>query len=274
MRESNLAQNLHLLCGYYRSIAEVCRRLGVNRQQFNKYLSGSTVPSRHNMRRICDFFGVTEAELFLSPGRFAELVTLSPRRRVEPAGSTPGADFLGSIGASVQRLPDRYYGYYFRYFYSFAYPGYITKSFVALFQKDNVPYWKNIEILRRRGRDRPRETFTFKYVGLIHLIAERLYVIEYETILKGSLTQTILYPSYRSHVTFLTGVQTALATPGRRPSASRVLFEHLGTRIDIRRALRSCGHFHHEGDAIDPAIKDRIKNDPLPGDFIFSVSEG
>src|SRR5690606_4496192 len=109
-----------------------------------------------------------------------------------------------------------YYGYYFRYFYSFAYPGYITKSFVALFQKDNVPYWKNIEILRRRGRDRPRETFTFKYVGLIHLIAERLYVIEYETILKGSLTQTILYPSYRSHVTFLTGVQTALATPGRR----------------------------------------------------------
>mgnify|MGYP001972390984 CR=1 FL=1 len=43
------------------SIAAVCRRVGINRQQFNKYLAGAVRPSRHNMRRICDFFGVTEA---------------------------------------------------------------------------------------------------------------------------------------------------------------------------------------------------------------------
>jgi hypothetical protein len=75
-------------------------------------------------------------------------------------------------------------------------------------------------------------------------------------------------------VTFLTGVQTALSVPGRRPSASRVVFEHLGTQIDLRRALRSCGHFRHDGDEIDPLIKDRIGNDVLPGEFVFSVPEG
>lgn len=36
----NFARNLRLLCSYYKSIAEVCRRLEINRAQFNRYLSG------------------------------------------------------------------------------------------------------------------------------------------------------------------------------------------------------------------------------------------
>jgi hypothetical protein len=55
------------------------------------------MPSRRNMRRICDFFAVTEAELLLSPNRFAELVTLTPRRTLAPAESAKGADFLWPI---------------------------------------------------------------------------------------------------------------------------------------------------------------------------------
>ena len=56
---TDFSANLNLLCSYQRSIAEVCRKLKLNRQQFNRYLNGQSRPSRHNMRRICDYFGVT-----------------------------------------------------------------------------------------------------------------------------------------------------------------------------------------------------------------------
>lgn len=47
--------NLRLLCSYYPSIAEVCRRLTINRAQFNRYLSGRYRPSHAALQRICHF---------------------------------------------------------------------------------------------------------------------------------------------------------------------------------------------------------------------------
>ena len=38
-----LGDNLKLLCSHYRSIAEVCRKLAINRAQFNRYLAGQTL---------------------------------------------------------------------------------------------------------------------------------------------------------------------------------------------------------------------------------------
>jgi transcriptional regulator with XRE-family HTH domain len=58
-----LGLNLKLLCSHYRSIAEVCRKLTINRAQFNKYLSGQSRPTAYNLTRICDFFGVEAYEL-------------------------------------------------------------------------------------------------------------------------------------------------------------------------------------------------------------------
>ena len=56
-------KNLRFLCGMYKSVAEVCRRIDINRQQFNKYLGGQAVPSSYNLRKICTFFGVDEDKI-------------------------------------------------------------------------------------------------------------------------------------------------------------------------------------------------------------------
>ena len=58
MSAENFQKNLRLLTTYAASIAEVCRRLEINRQQFHRYLSGAARPSARKMHRICDFFGV------------------------------------------------------------------------------------------------------------------------------------------------------------------------------------------------------------------------
>ena len=36
----HLSKNLRLLCAQHGSIARVCREIEINRQQFNRYLSG------------------------------------------------------------------------------------------------------------------------------------------------------------------------------------------------------------------------------------------
>jgi len=121
----SFAENLRLLCSHHTSVAEVCRRIRINRQQFNKYLSGSSTPSMHTLRRICDFFGVEEGEIFLPAREFADIVLV---RREAPAASFPLAASIEQIAArfsdSQQKL-QRYCGYYFTYMCTPAYPGMI-----------------------------------------------------------------------------------------------------------------------------------------------------
>lgn len=46
------------------AIAQVCRDLGMNRQQFNKYLSGTTFPSPQTLEKLSDYFGVDQRAMF------------------------------------------------------------------------------------------------------------------------------------------------------------------------------------------------------------------
>ena len=59
--------NLRLQCEKFGSIAEVCRGTSLNRQQFNKYLRGENLPSVRIRRRLCEFFGVPEEDMFMPP---------------------------------------------------------------------------------------------------------------------------------------------------------------------------------------------------------------
>src|SRR5471030_3045549 len=75
-----LPANLKLLCSHYRSIAEVCRKIRINRGQFNKYLNGNTLPTPFNLKRICDFFGVEEYEIYLPTEQFTTLIGVKAKR--------------------------------------------------------------------------------------------------------------------------------------------------------------------------------------------------
>lgn len=58
--------NLRVLARKYPSISELSRRLGINRTQFNRYLSGESFPRPDILDRICSFFGV-DARILLEP---------------------------------------------------------------------------------------------------------------------------------------------------------------------------------------------------------------
>ena len=265
-----LARNLGTLCGYYPSIAEVCRKLSINRQQFNKYLCGQSRPSRHNMRRICDFFGVTESEILLEPERLEEIVSLRRRPVTDERFSLP-LRHLQTLYSASGNL-DRYLGFYFRYFYSFGFKGKIIKSLCVIYERDGKHFWKNIERICPKEGDAP--TTVNKYLGVVFLISDRIFIIEYETLLTNTITQVTLYPSYRSRVDRLLGIQTGgPVRRGRKPGASKVLLEYLGRDVDIRKAMRQSGLLDVDDPRLPADIVDMIRNDIPEGSFVLEVEE-
>ncbi|WP_420586825.1 helix-turn-helix domain-containing protein [Ruegeria sp.] len=80
--------NLRQLSKQYASVSELCRQLGINRTQFNRYLGGECFPRPDVLDRICRFFEVDAR------------ILLRPLDEIERAPTHPAAaaltDFLGS----------------------------------------------------------------------------------------------------------------------------------------------------------------------------------
>ncbi|MER9331532.1 hypothetical protein NKI49_22690 [Mesorhizobium sp. M0587] len=221
------------------------------------------------MRKICDFFGVSEGELLMDHQRFAEVVGLKRR----PLAAHAPSDLLVHVEQLYQRSGDlgRYIGYYFRYFYSFGYAGKIIKCLVVIYEKDGRYFWKCVERLALVGKYGVK---TSKYSAALLLLGDRIVALENETLLKGNVTQAILYPSYQTSVTYLIGVQTGMPlVRGRKPAASVVLLEYLGRSIDHRKALQACGLFSDTDPAIDAGIRGMIANRIPEGTFVLETEE-
>lgn len=268
MSNDPFPSNLAYACSQFSSIAEVCRRIDINRQQFNKYLAGAVRPSRYNMRRICDFLGVTEAEFLMKPAEFRDRIS---RHRPTPH-SAALPDHLHVI-ETLHRMSgelDRYAGWYFRYFYAFGYPGHITRSLAVLANRDGRHVWKNLET--GIDPDLGGSRFVGKYDGLAFHLGHRIHIVEYERLHASSITQLMLYPSHTSQLEYLRGVQTGGSMKrGRKPAASAVVLEYLGDRIDHRRALARCGIF--PPDQISDWVKRLIENRISPDEWVFEIEE-
>lgn len=71
-------RNLRRECLRFGTIAEFCRAANINRQQFNKYLAGTSKPGLASLRRICDVLSVTPQFLLADNDDFAPSNRSSP----------------------------------------------------------------------------------------------------------------------------------------------------------------------------------------------------
>ena len=267
--EPEFVTNLRYLCSYYKSMSEVCRRIGVNRQQFNKYVTGLARPSSRNMRRICEFFGVEEFEI-LSPHR--EL-----RKIVEFRGIRSGGENDNYLVRSLKRGIKEsdasirsYYGYYFTYYYSFSSPGHILKALLHLSERDGIPGYRRIERLIIREQpagvgvaDKPADAgFVYKYEGVALYLRERIFLIDRESLTGNEISQSILYPSYKNRVSLLPGLILGTSGKGsREPICSRILLEFLGPSVNSKACLRQCGLYAAGSKVLSETIVQAIENE-------------
>lgn len=271
----NFAQNLRLACRYYPSISSVCRRIGMNRQQFNTYLSQSAMPSIANLKRIADFFGVDESELLLDSDVFRQIIDGKNRR-------TSHQDFFTDMAQKMIGDPDRmrqqlskYQGFYFCVLLSCGHPGYIIRSLAHFREKNDLFSVKTVEILtHRKGSRHRRDGFIFKRNGILVQNSGRLFIYDYEQNVNGTPSLTILFPSNRSRAPLLKGVHLNVSGgSSQRPFATRVVYRHLGLAPDLRRAMRECGLFHKNSVEISDDLKALIRNDLRASEYVLSALE-
>ncbi|MEM8813218.1 MAG: helix-turn-helix transcriptional regulator [Pseudomonadota bacterium] len=261
MANDPFAANLRLLCNQVPSIALLCRTIGVNRQQFSKYLAGTHRPSPYNLSRICRFFEIDEFELLLPPDQFERVVV---RYRERPAPRPPSRldRLIEATFPEDDAALARYEGYYHSHFRNFGTNDRIVRSLIRFYPEDGRMYVKTIERLATSARG---QSYTMKYNGLVTLLGGRLHVVEGLDAVDTKLSLTILNPTYRSRITTLTGLTMSTATErDRLPAAARVVYRSLGKTIDRRAALSACGEFSPGSGGLGDDIVRLVQNNMTP----------
>lgn len=236
-----LGANLRFLASSYPSIAGLCRELGVNRTQFNRYLSGESFPRPDILHRICLFFDV-DARILLQPveSLHSDAHSLLNHPYVE--------DFLGKGTVDIPEsvFPNGFYRFSRR---SFVDESRFVIGLVYVSRVDNQVFLRGYEAkeaMRQQGipvTPQAREfrgVFFLQEEGIAALIATR-----------SALTSTFNFLSrvaslqnnyWEGYVT--RNVRESLS--GQR--AARMVYEHLGfDRTKVFAAARSSG-FCEESD--------------------------
>jgi transcriptional regulator with XRE-family HTH domain len=238
-RMNSLVQNLRTLCSHGRSTSDICRKLSLNRQQFDRYLTGKAQPSLSTLRRICDFFGVDEAEILMDPRAFADLIRLRPPRLgVKPSQFDIQMALLVDRRDETDALLARHAGFYHVYACPDSTRRYILRTLCWIRQIDGAWISKTIE------RHSPHEfalPSTLRYSGAVLEAHGRIIVQERELGRGRGFWTTVLFAS--DHLpSFLPGLVLGISPEGSHEvSATRTVWHHLGNKIDVRAALRACG---------------------------------
>lgn len=130
-------ENLRALSAAEPSVSELCRRIGINRTQFSRYLTGETFPRPDVLYKICNYFNVDANILIrrLSVGSNADVLRTTLMRL---------ADFMPPDHYDVrsEHLPDGYYQHFRR---SMAYPDHVIVTLSRIWREDGVTLWKSYE---------------------------------------------------------------------------------------------------------------------------------
>jgi transcriptional regulator with XRE-family HTH domain len=249
-----LPANLRYLATLAGSVSRCCRQVGVNRQQFNRYLAGRSRPSGAVLQRINDHFGLDDDELLLPPSRFKRLF----RSTRQPAASAISRELMirferleKGTGTSLRA----YAGAWWAYYPSFSQPGWVLKSLLLLEAKHGAGTFRSIERVRTPTGDARRRQH-FRYEGLAFFLRERIFLVGHEANTDGEIIEMVLFPSYTRGVQHLHGIIAGCsARPTREPVAAHVVLLRVpGAQIDVRRALRHCGLFAYD----DPQVPDMV----------------
>lgn len=264
--ESAFAANLRHMCSFYPSVAHVCRSIGINRTQFNRYLSASGRPSRHMLTRICAFFGVTATDVHLPTAQFQQ--QFSVRRRDEPSPA-PYVTVVEKLRRASRPEMAKYVGFYHEYYYSMSNPGKILRGLVHLFERDGQVYFRKIEHVS--GPPGVSVTFKFRYIGAAFFLNDRIFLIDTEALTQNEITQMILFPTFKNKVGRLSGLLLGVSSGDyRRIACSRFLLDWLGTRVNLRSAMRACGVFDPDSGEIDPSVVAAIDNTTAGGPLFYA----
>jgi transcriptional regulator with XRE-family HTH domain len=227
------SENLNRLVRQHGNIAHVCRRLGINRQQFNKYLAGQHIPSQVNMNAICDYFRVTYRDITSPDLKIPEL-----RHPADYLGGFRDFEGAALLQEVVRRNEEKrlgsFAGTYLKYHYSSIYRGDIVRAVTVIEKNVDLFGYTNLERFPNKNRT-TRHDYVFKYHGFVFMLDGRLFMADLEKMQKNEITFSIYAPIARNPVRFFFGVTGGVASNlYREPYASRSVLEYISPEPPTR----------------------------------------
>ncbi|WP_420548102.1 helix-turn-helix transcriptional regulator [Curvivirga sp.] len=250
----NFSKNLRSLCADYGSMAHICREIGINRQQFNRYVNGAGMPSAHNLRRIARYFKVSEESLMLDHEAFV----IEHINQKSPNTTSP-LEFMADVFKNQAKHLRRYLGVYHAHFISPSWEGHIMRSLFWLREEDGVVVSHSNE---RASNPDSSVIMRTRYDGLVAFRGNKIYLVERSRSDDGVISETILFPAHRQQIQYLRGLSFGVAfQPQPIPFNTKIIWKRVPTKITAREAIAATGIFPFNSPQIDPVVKKYLLED-------------
>ena len=241
------AANLQQACRTRPSISQICREIGINRQQFNRYINGQTLPSAHNRLRIARIFAIEPEDFELPCEEFRRC--LAPQIK-----HSERSDVLFDAYPGDMSMMERYLGFYQTYHLSMSWPGKVVCACAHLKERDGRVVVRTLERISDRASG---ISLRSRYAGLAAFQRNRIFIAERTNGEHTTLGQTILMPFEIHQRLYLRGITMGVSWRKENlPYASRMIWRYLGHDVDRRTLVSRCGlHKLEDGALPDPVTR-------------------
>ena len=236
---SMFGANLRELSKGFPSISELSRQLGINRTQFNRYLSGESFPRPDVLARICNFFEV-DARILLEP--VGNIVASN-----DILGGEFLRDFLGSAITEIhdQTFPSGFYRFSRR---SFMDSTQFVIGLVRVWRQDGATYIRGLEAraaMQAQGLPVSRESREFR--GILILQEEGVAAVISR---KGAATVSFNYltrvASFKNNY-WVGYVARSMREVSETDRVVRMVYEYVGVEMrSAKEAARTVGYMNEE----------------------------
>ena len=244
------AENLRREVSRFRTIAEVCEGIGINRQQFNKYLAGSSLPSSATLRKICGFLRVREQDLFASAND-REPLTNPLSLRAKNKSQNPFAFLtLNSqhYDFKVEKLLE---GFYFCYFPMPNVPGMIIRSLVTIQRSADLTSFVRVSGFSHTNRA-ARSLAKGRHSGTVFSGQTEYYFLSCNRFPPFQVSLMTIEKTNETGQHFFVGV--TLTRDSNHTIGVRTCLMHCGDGVPIREIMSKLGMIHEADPSVDPAI--------------------
>jgi transcriptional regulator with XRE-family HTH domain len=255
----NLTSNIQRLVRARGNITYICDRIGINRQQFNKYLAGQHVPSQFNLNLICKYFDVSFAEIISSDMKIPE--NQHPSEYLFGFRAFENSKILQEmmISNDKARLLG-FVGTYFKYHHSSIYKGQIVRAITVIKPFGELFAYANLERFPNQG-GAPRHDYVFKYRGFVFCLEDRLFLTDFEAVQKNELTFSIYTPIVRNPTRFMFGVTSGIAANlYREPYVSKSVLDFRSREKPTRDMMRQTTVIDINDPSLPQEARDYLKS--------------
>lgn len=252
------ASNMRVVVGQFPSVTAASRHLGINRQQLNKYLNGSSYPNLTTVQRVAQYLNLDPLDLLLDEKSLAARLQSEGQRNVRARLNRVGAAVIDQIAASARAL-NHLAGDYIEYTHSPGNPTQILAGLSRIFNNNGMMFQKSISLYNRRNglgfRAVKHEAVLFQVGGLVHFTS-----VTNLSSVSGRFGLKIINPTFGDGERYLRGVQlsTEIVKAGRN-GPFPVLMKRIAVGDLLTTLRQSCGPFALNHPELDPVVVDAFQ---------------